>query len=393
MRRPRQRGFSILEIAVVIAILGFLAFLIAPILSSTVSYSRLRETRVKLDPIKSAIVAFVAANNRLPCPAIESLSSANAGYGREAATPGTCTGATALTGGAVRGVIPWVTLGLPADAAADAYGRFFTYLVTTSQTALTANTLPGMTGVLAVHNATPVAAGNQVNAGNLAVAAVISHGSNGSGGFNPESGARTPVPAGSDELENTDTANVAIVDKAASDQAANPFDDIVLWITPGDLLAQLIPSGVKTPQGAMQEKLQAIKAGILSYVASDTADPDGAGTRTRARRMPCADTNGDGAQDCPQRVGTVPYSALAIPVTAATDPWGRLIRYDVQDPNLLSHLSNGTSGIYSGTVGSLTVRLSSDGPDGVQGSADDVSLTLTVSELRGALVAAGIQID
>ena len=68
-------------------------------------------------------------------------------------------------------------------------------------------------------------------------------------------------------------------------------------------------------------------------------------------------------------------------------------RYDVQDPNLLSHLSTGTSGIYSGTVGSLTIRLSSDGPDGVQGTADDVALTLTVSELRGALVAAGIQID
>ena len=62
MKRHRQRGFSILEIAVVIAILGFLAFLIAPILSSTVNYSRLRETRVKLDPVKSAIVAFVAAN-------------------------------------------------------------------------------------------------------------------------------------------------------------------------------------------------------------------------------------------------------------------------------------------------------------------------------------------
>ena len=393
MKRHRQRGFSILEIAVVIAILGFLAFLIAPILSSTVNYSRLRETRVKLDPVKSAIVAFVAANSRLPCPAIESLSSSNAAYGREAATPGTCTGTTALTGGAVRGVIPWVTLGIPADAAADAYGRFFTYVVTTSQTALTANTLPGMAGVVAVHNATPVAAGNQVNAGNLAVAVVISHGANGSGAFNPESGARTPVPGGADEAENTDTGNVAIVDKAASDLPANPFDDIVLWITPSDLLAQLVPSGVKTPQGAMQEKLQAIKAGILSYIASDTADPDGAGTRTRARRMPCADSGGDGAPDCPQRVGTVPYTALAIPAATATDPWGRLIRYDVQDPNLLSHLSTGTSGVYSGAAGSLTIRLSSDGPDGVQGTADDVALTLTVAELRGALVAAGIQID
>jgi prepilin-type N-terminal cleavage/methylation domain-containing protein len=393
MRPGHQRGFSILEIAVVIAILGFLAFLIAPILSSTIGYSRLRETRARLDPVKNAMVAFIAAQNRLPCPAIESLPSSSAGYGREAATPGTCTGTTLLAGGAVRGVIPWVSLGLPGDTATDAYGRFFTYIVTNTQTNLTANTLPGMGGVIAVHNATPVAAGNQLNAGNLAVAVVISHGANGSGAFNPESGARTPAPTGADELENADAANIAIVDKAASDNPANPYDDIVLWLTPGDLLAHLVPSGVKTPQGAMQEKLQSIKAAVLSFVAADTADPDGVGTRTRARRLPCADTNGDGAPDCPQRVGTVPYSALAVPATTATDPWGRLIRYDVQDPNLLSHLSTGTSGIYSGTNGSLTVRLSSDGPDGAQGTADDVALTLTVAELRGALVAASIAID
>ena len=95
----------------------------------------------------------------------------------------------------------------------------------------------------------------------------------------------------------------------------------------------------------------------------------------------------------PPKVLLLPAIRLAIAAATATDPWGRLIRYDVQDPNLLSHLSTGTSGVYSGTAGSLTIRLSSDGPDGVQGTADDVALTLTVSELRGALVAAGIQID
>jgi type II secretory pathway pseudopilin PulG len=387
----RERGFSILEIAVVIAILGFLAFLVAPILSSTVNFSRLRETRTRLDPLKTAIVAFVAANNRLPCPAVESLASADANYGREAATPGTCTGATALAGGAVRGVVPWVALGLPADVATDAYGRLFTYIVTTSQTNLTANTVPGMTGVITVHSATPVAVANQVNTGNLAVAAVISHGSNGAGGFNPGSGARTPLPVGADELENTDTANVAIVDKGFSDVAANPFDDIVLWLTPGDLLSQLAPSGVKTAQGAMQEKLQAVRAALLSFIAADAASPGG--TRTKARRVPCADASADGAADCPSQSGTVPYTTLSIPATSATDPWGRAIRYDVSSASLLSSATGDFAGIYSGTNGALTIRLSSDGPDGVQGNADDVSLTLTISELRGALVAAGLQID
>lgn len=393
-----QRGFTLVEIAVVIAIIGFLAFMITPLIGGQLAGARVRETRAKLEPVKAAIIAYVAANNHLPCPAIENLPSTHPQYGKEAPDPGTCTGTTALTGGASRGVIPWLTLGLTGEAANDAFGRYFTYFVTTSQTAGTANTVPGMTGIVAVHNATPVNAANQVNAGNLAVFVVISHGNNGNGAFNPGLGNRTPLPTGADELENTDTANVALVDKSFSDNAANPFDDIVLWVTPRDVLAALASSGVKTPQGAMNEKLGSIRAALLAYLTADNVDPDGGGPRTVARRLPCADVDSNGSADCSNVVGTVPWLALGVPVTTATDPWGRLIRYTVAAPTgnpalLLKNAAGSNVGIQASTVSDRTVTLTSDGPDGVAGNADDVSLTISAPELSSALLAAGVSVD
>jgi prepilin-type N-terminal cleavage/methylation domain-containing protein len=392
--RP-QRGFSLIEIAVVIGIIGFLAFMITPLIGSQLSIAKIRETRAKLDPVKAAIVAFVAGNSRLPCPAVENLPSTDPQYGREAATPGTCTGTTALTGGASRGVIPWLTLGLTPEAATDAFGRFFTYVVTTNQTSLSSNTLPGMTGVIAIHNATPVAAGNQINAGNLAVFALVSHGTNGYGAFNPGSGNQTPFPPspGADESENANTSNVAFVDKTFSDITGNPFDDMVLWVTPREILAALGPSGVKTPQGAMSDKFAGLRGALLAYMTADNGSPGGG--RTYGRRVPCADITNDGVADCANSAGGVPWTTMRIPQTAATDAWGNVIRYTVVSTgnHLLLSSSGANAGVQASTASTSTVTFASNGPDGAAGTGDDVTFTITAPELGAALLAAGVPID
>lgn len=390
---PRQSGFSLIEIAVVLGIMGFVAFMFVPLLASQAQYGKYRETRSRLEPIRNAVIAFIASNKRLPCPAVETLPSTNANYGREAATPGTCTGTTALTGGAVRGVLPWITLGLTAETVTDGFGRFYTYAVTTTQTNLNVNTVPGMTGIITIHNATPVGPANQTNAGNLAVFIVVSHGSNGYGGFVPGNGAQTPFQGGADELENTNTTDVAFVDKGFTDSAANPFDDVVMWVPAHEILALLAPSGFKTAQGAIVEKLQTIKSALLSFIAADNSDPGG--SRSVARRVPCADVDNNGTQNCSNLVGTVPYTTLGITAATATDSWGRAIRYTVGQTSFLSNQNYNTAGIYwNFSPQSVTmVTFSSDGPDGVQGNADDVSLTLTMAELAGILTNAGVNID
>jgi hypothetical protein len=192
---------------------------------------------------------------------------------------------------------------------------------------------------------------------------------------------------------------VAFIDKSFSDNVANPFDDLVMWVTAKEILAALSSSGVRTPQGAMNDKLQAIRDALLAYIAADNADPDGALPRTVARRLPCADIDSNGTADCPNTAGTVPWSELGIPVTTATDPWARPIRYILFEPlgnpsPLLKSSTGSNVGIQTTfPPATWTVTLTSDGPDGVAGNADDVSLTMTASELRGALIASHVVLD
>jgi prepilin-type N-terminal cleavage/methylation domain-containing protein len=382
------KGFSLLEIAVVLTILGIILALLLPSITGRIASSRLEATKGKEELIKGALVAFTARNNRLPCPAIEALAPTDANYGREAPAPGTCTGNTILTGGAVRGVVPWLALGLTDEIALDGYYQRFSYVVATTQTNLNANTVSGMTGNLAIHSATPVAVANQVNVNNLAVAVVISYGANIAGAFTTE-GNRVALPPGADELENTDASNIAFVSKDFSQIAGNTFDDVVLAITSTDILNGLEKSGVKPAAGAINEKFTSIRNAVLAFVAADVADPDGLGVRNRSHRLPAADNNADGFSDGTLLSGTVPYKTLGLTLAQVTDPWGNLIQYDAGSNALVGNAPlPSLIGIYSGTTPAFapTFTVTSRGPNGISGDADDVAYSMSVGELRGILL-------
>ena len=283
--KTKTQGFSLLEIAIVLVIISLLLAFLLPTITGRLSTARLEATRSKEDLIKAALIAFVAQNKRLPCPAVENLPPTDANYGREATVPGTCTGTTALTTGAMRGVVPWLALGLNDDIALDGYYQRYSYIVTTTQTNLNANTVSGLTGNIAMHSATPVTVANQINVNNLAVVALISHGVNTAGAFTP-SGMRIALPAGADELENTDIANTAFISKDFSQNAGNPFDDVVMAITPTDILNGLEKSGIKTASGSINEKFDAIRNAVVAFVVADIVDPDGAlPARNKALRI------------------------------------------------------------------------------------------------------------
>ena len=100
MHRQRQRGFTLIEVAISMVILGLVLTGLVVSLSQQLQQRRLLDTRTTLAEANDAISAFVTANARLPCPATA------ASNGIEATTaPGTCT-----TGA---GYLPAVTLGLP----------------------------------------------------------------------------------------------------------------------------------------------------------------------------------------------------------------------------------------------------------------------------------------
>lgn len=122
----RARGFSLVEMALVLLIVGLLAAVFLPATNTFLENNRRKETRAKLEALEQAMVRFVMVNRRLPCPADGIQGTANPTSGVEQrndeVTPATCTAMAT-------GVVPWRSLGVPADAAMDAWGNLITYRV------------------------------------------------------------------------------------------------------------------------------------------------------------------------------------------------------------------------------------------------------------------------
>jgi prepilin-type N-terminal cleavage/methylation domain-containing protein len=445
----RSKGFTLIELAVVIAIGALLLGFGLSVLTAQLTNARIKATQSQANVIKKALITFIATNNRLPCPAVETLPDTNANYGVEAANPGTCTGTTDLTG-ASRGIVPWVSLGIADSAALDGWNRRFTYVVTTSQTNLVGwtvqtagqRTVPGMRGNVSVHNATPtglglpgVAGQNQVNAcsttpadntcNNFAVVMIISHGSNGFGAFLPGTGARLlPLPVGANELENTD-ADTAFTQMAFTDNAAAPggvFDDLVLWLPPADFTKPLQESGtIPSAQGLLNERVTRIESALLSFAIADRiGDPDGApspfgctcgidcngsvttpanfaGCRTVSHRVPTADKVAlpDGIEDAFVLAGNVPWQTLGLTATDVLDPWGSRIVYTTFLK--VSSTGNSNDGIHSwlGGPDPNAYELTSYGPDAALGGGDDINpiVRRPTAAMLGIIAGAGVPVD
>ena len=129
----RAAGFTLLEIAIVLAILGILGTLALGITGQLLAKQRRDTTLARLASIESAINLFVAQNKYLPCPAIGTLDGTapvpDPKLGREEVAAGRASCSTALMVNQQTGIIPWVTLGIPAIDAQDGYGNMFTYRV------------------------------------------------------------------------------------------------------------------------------------------------------------------------------------------------------------------------------------------------------------------------
>lgn len=120
----RQEGFTLVEIAMVIVVLGLLLTVLLGISASLISQQRIQTTRTRLANVDAALTLFVSVNKRLPCPADGRLS-ASAGGAENATTgpPRSC------NGNQQHGVVPWGALGLTASDVEDGWGSRFTYRV------------------------------------------------------------------------------------------------------------------------------------------------------------------------------------------------------------------------------------------------------------------------
>ena len=257
------RGFTLAEVAVVVVIVALLlAGLMIP-LGTQIDVRNQADTQRTMDQIKEAMIGYVVANGRLPCPADGTIAAGAANAGTEQ-----CTGTVVYYG-----VVPWATLGTPET---DAWGRRFSYWVSPVYTdAIALNTFnttgqsPTCTpavnpaqssfalctmGNMTVYNR------NDASHATVAVGAalplvIVSHGKNGYGAYS-KGGTVLPAPAaGTDEAANATHADTTVfysrnptpTAPGCSDATAGSrfceFDDILGMITAPVLAAKMVAAG------------------------------------------------------------------------------------------------------------------------------------------------------
>lgn len=267
----QRAGFSLIEVAVVLAIVAILLTLAAGPISSQLQQARTTETKRMMEEAKEALIGFAIANGRFPCPAIEGAAGTPDNPPNSAglesfcvAAAGSCPGAETTTpqphgncSNFYGGFLPAASLGLAGiddkgflrDAWVERANRI-RYAVSdqTVGTELLPFTRPG--GMKA---ATIDGLGEATKKYVFVCSAAAGMTASACGPGN-ELTARTPVilfsrganasaPAvGSDEQKNLDGDKVFIWHTPSSD-AGNEFDDIFTWIPITSLLSRLQAAG------------------------------------------------------------------------------------------------------------------------------------------------------
>jgi prepilin-type N-terminal cleavage/methylation domain-containing protein len=282
MRARAFRGFTLVELAVVLTIVAFLLASLMYTLSAQTDQRNIDDTRRRLEQARELVLAYAIAKGRMPCPAYYRSATDNSA-GRESfctaaatSSTSTCVGSettTEQTHGTCSnhfdGFLPAMSIGyLQADAsgfAIDAWGNRIRYAVTRTNTNCSGATVPpnsyttmytsktylqnygiscqpndllvckSGTGITTTDCGT---ASNQIMATSLVVGIVFSTGKNGA-----TSG--QPGVAGIDEAANLNADRVFVFHTPTpSDFANGEFDDQFTWITVGELYGKLIAAGV-----------------------------------------------------------------------------------------------------------------------------------------------------
>ena len=264
----KQQGFTLVEMAIVLVILGFvLGALLLPLRAQREQAAQI-QTEYTLENAKQALLGYAQQQGRLPCPATnngtatfpDDTGNANPLGGTHNITPPS----PAVPNCAVQsGFFPAATLGIqPTDAqgfALDAWNNRIRYAVTANNnsativngTACGGDTAPDFTttGNMATVGLACLAPDLKISCGQIttpectpanfltsnAVAVVYSTGAN---------GALPNANVGADEVANKSaTTTFYSRTPTAKGTAQGEFDDVVTWISPFVLYNAMIASG------------------------------------------------------------------------------------------------------------------------------------------------------
>lgn len=235
----QQNGFTLIEMAMVLMIIGLLLGGLLVPLSVQMEQRNITDTQKSLSEIKEAIIGYAIVNGRLPCPASPSSNGMESFISGGNASNGQCSNF-------YDGFVPSATLGLsPVDSqgyAVDAWNNRIHYAVTSSNgDAFTTTNGMSTTGLSAL------------NPDLLVCSSSAASGFNGSScGTNNALTSNPGVPVvifstgknGANSVGADETANLAGNRTFVShSQVQNGFDDLVVWISPNILFNRMVTAG------------------------------------------------------------------------------------------------------------------------------------------------------
>ena len=361
-RRSRNGGFSLVEMAIVVVLMGIFLTLGLAAFNAQVSNAALSTTKKKQEIIRDALIAYLRDFKRLPCPEVTAFGG-NAPTGVEGRQTA---GNPATNCSSFWGTLPYTDLGLSRDVAMDGYENFFSYFVSSALVGEPDWTLTQVAGVPGFSVGNPGRFAITENgiattfSKNLAAVVIVSHGSNGLGAFTSK-GTRNALPAnGTEERQNAPDTSVnspaawvapsqiavvpptlpnpgitALVMRDRTDTPA-PFDDVVMALRPNDLLMPIVKDGaLKSAEALIQEQLATVRDTAIAQMLATSCTP------------------------------------VAGVANLPTDPWGTTIYY--QRVNA-TQLTAPTAAILANTT---AFRIWSAGPDRANntGTGDDRILT------------------
>ncbi len=231
----RQKGFSLIEIAVVMVIVGLLLGSFIGTFSSRIDATKRKETQKELEEIKQVLKAYVYTRTPLFLPCPDTDIPPDGVENRE--TDGSCSSGNAVA------TLPWVDLG---TGYGDAWGNRYSYWVAPDYSRPVGFDLD-TSDVNTASIKTRIGNMQQPLASKI-VAVVISRGKNGLGGISVGGVNRAAIPAADhdDENENDDADQefmLRTVTAAGAAVGGGEFDDMLVWINAYELKANMVEAG------------------------------------------------------------------------------------------------------------------------------------------------------
>jgi len=257
IRHVLAKGFTLVEIAIVIVIIGLLIsgglIAVGPVILS----AQISETESKMDIIEDALILHAIRYNCLPCPAdAADLAGADAGQASDD-TPDVYGAGNCAPNGQVcdvldsNAIVPWVNLGLSEGDVIDGFGNYFGYFLDPGDLTIFQDdgggagqffraadgTYTNTLGTISVNDAGAVAVTTE------AAYILMSYGVDGdeaikaNGAERLDTGSTDP-----DQNENTNGDQLFVQDLETSVNDADYFDDIVRFKS-GPLVIQQCGSG------------------------------------------------------------------------------------------------------------------------------------------------------